>query len=388
MDDDKETKQKMAFDELKKRMKSCMENEMYEDDSLFYRFLIARDFKVEHSEAMLKQHLEWRKKNDIKNIFKFNMPEIFEKYFHLVDLGYDKEGGLVKYNHFGNTDYRGIFESCTVDDWYKCLIYYFEEDILKLKRKTQELGKVADKVSYVVNLENFSLAKATDKKVISNMILSINLYLDNYPETMKAVYAINAPVYFSLFFRVITAFLPSTVLKKIKIYSDDSWKKDILDVVDAEVLPAFLEGKRTDPDGNPLCLTLIPQSELVPKKFYFNKSKRPFPTLEDGEKINISRASFREIYLEVREPGSHIEWEFEVKSGDIKFGLFFNDEAKKAELVPLRRINTNVFTESGLYKCEISGSYIILFDNTYSFLQAKEVCYKIAIKKPQEQISS
>lgn len=37
----------------------------------------------------------------------------------------------------------------------------------------------------------------------------------------------------------------------------DSWKKDLLEVVDAEILPAFLGGKITDPDGNPLCLTIV-----------------------------------------------------------------------------------------------------------------------------------
>lgn len=37
----------------------------------------------------------------------------------------------------------------------------------------------------------------------------------------------------------------------------DSYKEDLLEVIGADVLPAFLGGNRTDPDGNPMCHTIV-----------------------------------------------------------------------------------------------------------------------------------
>ncbi|GFU80672.1 hypothetical protein TNCV_1549391 [Trichonephila clavipes] len=34
---------------------------------------------------------------------------------------------------------------------------------------------------------------------------------------------------------------------------NEGWKEDLLQIVDADVLPAFLGGNRTDPDGDPMC---------------------------------------------------------------------------------------------------------------------------------------
>lgn len=35
------------------------------------------------------------------------------------------------------------------------------------------------------------------------------------------------------------------------------WKEELLKIVDADQLPAFLGGNKTDPDGDPLCKTIV-----------------------------------------------------------------------------------------------------------------------------------
>lgn len=42
-------------------------------------------------------------------------------------------------------------------------------------------------------------------------------------------------------------------------------------IIDAEALPAFLGGKKTDPDGNPLCLTFVSTLQPVIFRRYFFK---------------------------------------------------------------------------------------------------------------------
>lgn len=41
------------------------------------------------------------------------------------------------------------------------------------------------------------------------------------------------------------------------IYVTEGWKNILLDAIDADVLPAFLGGNRTDPDGNPNCNSFV-----------------------------------------------------------------------------------------------------------------------------------
>ena len=76
--------------------------------------------------------------------------------------------------------------------------------------------------------------------------------------------------------------------------------------------------------------------------------------------MTLSRAKFHEVNLDVKEPGSYIEWEFETKCRDIGFGLFFNEmvdgEEKITELVPIQRIDTEDYPETGTIPCEHPGT--------------------------------
>lgn len=53
-------------------------------------------------------------------------------------------------------------------------------------------------------------------------------------------------------------------------YSLDSYKENILEVIDADALPAFLGGNLTDPDGNPMCHTLVSNVLQVRHLLYAN----------------------------------------------------------------------------------------------------------------------
>ncbi|GFT48896.1 hypothetical protein NPIL_446151, partial [Nephila pilipes] len=47
------------------------------------------------------------------------------------------------------------------------------------------------------------------------------------------------------------------------------WKDDLLKIMDADDLPAFLGGTKTDPDGNPLCNSFIIHGQKIPESYYF-----------------------------------------------------------------------------------------------------------------------
>ncbi|GIY41089.1 retinal-binding protein [Caerostris extrusa] len=165
-------------------------------------------------------------------------------------------------------------------------------------------------------------------------------------------------------------------------------RKEILNLIDADNLPTFLGGSLKDPDGSPLCKTFVNHGFRVNEKYYQHKSVNSLEKSPGVKKITLPRASFSEVEVKIDEPGSIIEWEFETKTRDIGFGLFYKEvdgeEETMKELVALQRLETEDFSETGMYRCEKSGEYVILFDNSYSWIRSKEVYYKTNIVLPKE----
>ncbi|GBM52232.1 hypothetical protein AVEN_31050-1 [Araneus ventricosus] len=60
--------EKKVVEELRKRTQADLTPKLLEDETLFYRFCKARDFKLEEAEAMLRKHIIWREENQIDTI--------------------------------------------------------------------------------------------------------------------------------------------------------------------------------------------------------------------------------------------------------------------------------------------------------------------------------
>lgn len=67
------------------------------------------------------------------------------------------------------------------------------------------------------------------------------------------------PSIFSVAFSMVKPFLSKATLTKISVFGSDKgeWSKALLEQIDANELPAHYGGCLTDPDGNPMCLTLV-----------------------------------------------------------------------------------------------------------------------------------
>ncbi|GBM52234.1 SEC14-like protein 2 [Araneus ventricosus] len=213
----------------------------------------------------------------------------------------------------------------------------------------------------------------------------LKTFQDNYPERIKFVFHINASVYYTTTMSVMKVFMATPLLQKIKAFGSEGWREALLEQIDAEVLPAFLGGKRTDPDGDPLCKSFVVHGQKVPEKYFFTNCEKKLSKAPDAKKVTVTRFSKEEVRLDVRLPGSFLEWEFETKSKDIGFGVFFKaGDARPVELVPKQRIDTCYGPERGLFKCLKAGTYTIVFDNSFSWMHPKEIYYRIRIRNPDE----
>ncbi|CAL1296147.1 unnamed protein product [Larinioides sclopetarius] len=346
--------EKEALDQLKARLSFDMIQELHNDTYQMYLFLKDTNFDVSEAETMLTQTLKWRKSIKADTIECFDPPEILKIYTKNNRIGFDKRGAIVHYIPLGKVDVKGITMSTKYPDLEKTLVQILEEDIKILKEKRPSPNGPFSHVTLIFNMEGLSFANATDKKVSAYFMIPCN---------------------------IVKSCLSAAYVERAKFFGSEGWKEQLLEVIDADQLPTFLGGNRTDPDGNPLCIKSVMHGGKIDEKYYIHKSKNPLSNASDVKKIVLARASFSEIELEVEEDGSLIEWEFETKTRDIGFGLFYKEivdgEEKIIELVPLVRIDTEDYSETGVYKCQKAGTYVILFDNSYSWLRSKEIFYRI-----------
>ncbi|GFU43587.1 SEC14-like protein 2 [Nephila pilipes] len=140
----------------------------------------------------------------------------------------------------------------------------------------------------------------------------------------------------------------------------EGWKEDLLKIIDADDLPAFLGGNKTDPDGNPLCNTFIIHGQKIPESYYLCNYEKKLSVFSDAKTLIVARSSKEEINFDVSKMGSLLEWEFETKNRDIDFSLYLkeNELEDRVELIRKQRIDTCYDTEKGLFKCEKMGIYV------------------------------
>ncbi|KAF8794823.1 retinal-binding protein-like [Argiope bruennichi] len=380
--------EKEALDQLKERLSADMIKQLHDDTYHIYMFLKDSNFDVDQAENVLIEALKWRKKLNVDAIGSFDPPEIVKIYTRNHRMGCDKNGSIIHYVPLGKLDVKGIHMSIKYSDLEKTLIKELEKDMRLLKEKRTSPNGPFPNVSLILDMEGLSFANATDKKGLEYLIRSLRITQNYYPGLIKGAYIINISGYFMIPCNIVKSCLSAAYVERAKFFGSDGWKEELLKVIDADQLPAFLGGNKTDPDGNPLCINSVMQGGKINEKYYIHKSKNPLSSASDVKKIVLARASFSEIELEVEEDGSLIEWEFETKTRDIGFGLFYKEivdgEEKITELVPLLRIDTEDYAETGVYKCEKAGTYVILFDNSYSWLRSKEVFYRIKTINPRE----
>lgn len=376
---------KNAIEELRMNMKGNLQYQILDENLVLYKFLKARDFDVNKAEVMLRKTLAWRKALQVDNILQdFTPKPFFEKYPKLSHIGLDKDGDMVKYVPVGKMETKDIVKCVKMNNYMKHWIWHCEEMIASMVQMQKETGKTAFQIVLILNLDKLTLANATNKLSAEVWVKITNLLQDNYPESLKSIYVINAPAYYVFIFSILKSIMSNAMLKKIRVYGYSGWQEKFLENIDADVLPAFLGGNRTDPDGNPLCTSFVTHGGRIPEIYYLPDEERDFKDKSQVKRTKIPKREKKEIPVLVSHINSRIYWEFLVKSKDIGFGLFYQvSEQELEEILPIQRYDTPDGVEEGSYKCQSTGKYIILFDNSYSWMNSKEIEYCITMLKPE-----
>jgi len=210
---------------------------------------------------------------------------------------------------------------------------------------------------YVQDLCGLSMSHITQTNL--TMLNQFEVVDRNYPETLRRVYFINAPSFFTAVWKLIKKFLdPETVTKIIILGSDfqDELKRNI----PPECLLKEYGGEvdYVIPGGGPL-----------------SEFKTHIPKL-------IKQQVSKTFSITVKvEKGREIGWQFCTKHYDIAFGLVFQKtkDGKEKIIQESKRENSHKQPIVGITSAEKTGFYTLHWDNTYSWSRGKYLKYTIWI---------
>ncbi|XP_071773890.1 SEC14-like lipid binding 8 isoform X1 [Centroberyx gerrardi] len=379
-------KQAEALVQFRERIQDILPQLPAQHDHFLLRWLRARNFNIQKSEAMLRKHLEFRKQMKVDTITtEWRPPEVIEKYLSGGMCGHDREGSPIWYDVVGPMDPKGLFLSAAKQDFIKSKIRDCEILQKECSLQSQRLGRNVEAITMIYDVEGLGL-KHLWKPAIETFGELLQMFEDNYPEALKRLFVIKAPKLFPVAYNLVKHFLCENTRQKIFILGDN-WQEMLLKYIDPEELPAMYGGKLTDPDGDPRCRTWINHVGPVPTSYYV----RDHVKVDYEQCLTVSRGSSQQLEYEILFPGCVLRWQFASEGADIGFGVFLKakkGERQKAgqmqEVVLSQRYNAHLVPEDGSLTCERPGVYVLRFDNTYSIFQAKQVSFTVEVLLPDQ----
>ncbi|XP_073334490.1 SEC14-like protein 2 isoform X1 [Pagrus major] len=384
-------KQDEILTEFRGRIQDILPALPAQHDHYLLRWLRARSFNVQKSEAMIRKHLEFRRKMKVDSIVSdWKPPEVIEKYVSGGMCGYDMEGSPIWYDVIGPLDPKGLLLSATKQDFLKTKIRDTEMMRMECRRQTEKLGKNIEAITLIYDCEGLGL-KHVWKPAIETYGEVLTMFEENYPEGLKRVFLIKAPKMFPMAYNLIKHFLCEETRRKI-IVLGSNWQEVLRKHIDPEQLPVAYGGTLTDPDGDPSCRTMIKYGGTVPRSYYVQDSVK----IQYDSSVTISRGSVFQLEFDVTAPSSLLRWQFASDGADIGFGVYRRTAegkgqkvAEMLQVLPNERYNAHLVPEDSCLTCPEPGVYVLCFDNSYSIIQSKRVSYKVEVLPPLDgQIQS
>jgi hypothetical protein len=378
-------KQKTLLEQFRVKVADVLKPE--DDDEYLLRWIRAREWDLKKAEKMLRDSLQWRKKYGTDKLLEWKIPEVLTKYSPGNYFGHDKKGFPIWYELLGRYDMKGLMLSATKKDIVKYRIAMIEHLLANIFPKcSKEAGKRIDKCDFIVDMDGVGL-KHLWKPAVDVMHELLSVVEANYPERLQICYVINAPSILPIFYNMIKPFLAEYTRTKIRILGSN-WKQDLLKDIDADQLPVHWGGTRTDPDGDPFCKSQICIGGPVPESYRLKNAAEANIDMSQFTTVTIARGQSLQLDFQVVKKGSLLRWNFWTTDNDLGFGIYRRkDDSKQKveemeEVVSPSRVNCHIVPEADSIVCDVVGTYVVRFDNTYSWVNAKKVSYFIEVLLP------
>ncbi|KAL1435880.1 hypothetical protein MTO96_010651 [Rhipicephalus appendiculatus] len=338
--------QQAALEQFRKAV--CDVKRTSDTDAYLLRWLRARDFDVAKAEKMYR------------DIVKENFPG------YLLNPCKD---GLPMWIMPCGVNVNAMLEALTPDVIKRHGIYLLEY--------TASMGQEIHTHYTVTDLEKLVLGHIYSWQALKTAAVLVRMLEDNYPECLEKVIVINAPSFYSILWKFARTVLSERTADKFEVYGKDGWKKRLLQIADADSLPACWGGNMVGPDGDPRCRHKVNYGGR------FEEGERCSVFDEkDARQQTIGRRERWELPINVVRPGALLSWRFQTITGDVGFGLRL---LSGISLVPVQRLKTcSHVPQEGSWHCDAPGTYVLEFDNTYSWLNGKTLAYVVNVIAPEE----
>ncbi|KAL1425947.1 hypothetical protein MTO96_018658 [Rhipicephalus appendiculatus] len=248
---------------------------------------------------------------------------------------------------------------------------YLLEYMESLKHSSKrEAGEELENQYLVIDLDKFGLRQVYSWQTIKAITDMLRMMEDHFPECLEKCICINAPSFFPVLWKLVRPFMTQRTADKVNVYGKDGWKSTLLDIMDADQLPVHWGGNMVGPGNDSRCRHKVNHGGR------FEEVAPPSVFKEEGVQLkNIGRRDRWELPVSVSEPGVQISWRFQTASGDLSFGV--RTESGET-LVPLRRFESSSHEpQEGCWQCDTPGTYILEFDNSFSWLNGKKLAYVV-----------
>ncbi|KYQ99755.1 cellular retinaldehyde-binding/triple function domain-containing protein [Tieghemostelium lacteum] len=230
-------KQMEAFNEIKSNLSDLTDPEdiAFINDMCLLRYLRARNYTVAKSEKMIRDSLEWRKKNRPQDICLKDLKAIANTgclYIHSKD----KKGRPIILAR----PRRDTVKDVPGDIKFKHLVYWLESGF-----KNMDYNNGVETFCFIVDYHGFSRGNMDMKTNLESM----HFLLDHCPERLGQAIFLDPPTLFWIAWKIISPFLNEVTMSKVKfVYS----KKDkdgnrvfpeLLEYIDATSLEKDLGGE-------------------------------------------------------------------------------------------------------------------------------------------------
>ncbi|KAL1435889.1 hypothetical protein MTO96_010659 [Rhipicephalus appendiculatus] len=92
--------------------------------------------------------------------------------------------------------------------------------------------------------------------------------------------------------------------------------------------------------------------------------------------------------MRVARPGEQLSWSFQTATGDLSFGIRYESPGSSVSeyLIEQQRLpSCYLVPERGRLVCDKPGTYVLEFDNSYSWVNSKTLAYFVDLLPPEDE---
>ncbi|CEM03539.1 unnamed protein product [Vitrella brassicaformis CCMP3155] len=359
-------------------------------DIRLLRFLRGYMNNLDDAESAYRAHIEWREQNGVDEIrqdvaARIGCPEEVPGYQEVVkylplnqalrdekgEYLRDKKGNLLAIDRYGEWDISSVLTNVPDSVFDKWHIYSMELRSVTLDRLSRAERRVV-KVTLIQDMAGLSIRQIS-RQALKLAQKTMGTARDNYPEGVAKILIINTPWMFSTFWKGISRWMRPRTLEKVAILGSE-FEQTVFESVDSANLPPFLGGTSTSP------LADVPKTGLLEEDRFALGSGKITAEIAAGKKLQVP--------YQVRS-GHTIYWAWGVMAMDVGFTINMRTTVpgsmsveEKALLNYARHSSERALRGSLTFASD--GIVTFVWDNTFSFLRAKQIAYKIEVVRPED----